>query len=71
MKHTQRQWDRDVGIGLVPGKYKYNCPKCEDTGVIPFHELTSDTKKIIQKNVANNETTTKLTKCNECVGEKI
>ena len=71
MKHTQRQWDRDVGIGSVPGKYKYNCPKCEDTGVIPFHELTSDTKKIIQKNVANNETTTKLIKCDECVGEKI
>jgi hypothetical protein len=71
MMHTQRQWDRDVGIGSVPNEYKYNCPKCEDTGVIPFHKLTSDTKKIVQKNVANNETTTKLTKCNECVGEKI
>jgi hypothetical protein len=71
MKHTQRQWDRDVGIGSVPDEYKYNCPKCEDTGVIPFHKLTSDTNKIVQKNVANNETTTKLTKCNECVGEKI
>ena len=71
MKHTQRQWDKDVGIGSVPDEYKYNCPKCEDTGVIPFHKLTSDTKKIVQKNVANNETTTKLTKCNECVGEKI
>jgi hypothetical protein len=67
MKHTQRQWDRDVGIGSVPNEYKYNCPKCEDTGVIPFHKLTSDTKKKVQKNVANNETTTKLIKCDECV----
>ena len=71
MKYTQRQWDMEVGWGLVPDEYKYNCPKCEDTGVIPFHKLTSDTKKIVQKNVSNNETTTKLTKCNECVGEKI
>jgi hypothetical protein len=71
MKYTQRQWDMEVGWGLVPDEYKYNCPKCEDIGVIPFHKLTSDTKKIVQKNVANNEKTTKLTKCNECVGEKI
>ena len=71
MKYTQRQWDMEVGWGLVPDEYKYNCPKCEDTGVIPFHKLISDTKKIVQKNVANNEKTTKLTKCNECVGEKI
>ena len=71
MKYTQRQWDMEVGWGLVPDEYKYNRPKCEDTGVIPFHKLISDTKKIVQKNVANNETTTKLTKCDECVGEKI
>ena len=62
MKYTQRQWDMEVGWGLVPN---------QDTGVIPFHKLISDTKKIVQKNVANNETTTKLTKCDECVGEKI
>tara|TARA_R110001583_G_scaffold169641_1_gene322510 strand:+ start:329 stop:535 length:207 start_codon:yes stop_codon:yes gene_type:complete len=66
VKHTQRQWDRDVGIGSVPDKYKYNCPKCEDTGVIPFHKLTPENKKIVQKTIANNEKT-KLLKCEDCV----
>jgi len=55
MKYTQRQWDREVGWGLVPHEYKYNCPKCEDTGVIPFLKLTPENKK------------SKLIKCDECV----
>ena len=55
MKYTQRQWDKDVGMGLVPDVYKYNCPQCEDTGVIPFHKLTTENKK------------SKLIKCDECV----
>ena len=39
MKYTERQWSREVGWGTVPEEYKYDCPKCEDTGKIPMYKL--------------------------------
>ena len=62
MKYTERQWLREVGWGTVPEEYKYDCPKCEDTGKIPMYKL--------EYAHVGGDLATRLTDCDECNGEE-
>ncbi len=62
MKYTDQQWSREIGWGKLPEKYKYDCPKCEDTGKIPFYKL--------EYAHVGGDLATKLTDCDMCNGEE-
>ena len=51
-----------MGWGKLPEKYKYDCPKCEDTGKIPMYKL--------EKAHVEGAIATRLTDCDECNGEE-